>query len=634
MLRVVPGDREVRVREVQVHGRGVEQASGGGRVALNLASTDVDDLHRGDVLAAPGRGHRDQAPAGRPRARVRPRPRRPPGAARAWRAPAAPPGHGPGRRRRGAQRAALGRTARRRRDCGAPARAPGRRHVRRPVRPAPPVAGHGRSRWPDPRPVASARGLAQARDAGLAGSRRRGCRPAASLGRTRSFALWGAVRADRLPRARPTSARRLGPVLVDPDLAAALEAAATEAAAQSVTIADLRQSIVQNAPPGGDRRRWTTPCASRTRSSTTSSGAERSRRRAIASASPGRSEPLPPEVVEAMERVVAALSVAAPPPLSEVVRAAGCPPEGMRALAASDRIVRLEADLAYARPTYARLAGLALKMAAAAPLTPGRVPGRHRHEPQVRAGDPRGPRPARAPRADRGRPRPGPARTGAADGRTGPCSGVVLAGGRSTRFGRDKLAEPVGGGTLLDRAIAALAGLCSDITVVIGADAAEPAIRERPGATVRVVRDPEPDRGPVLGLATGLEAAPHPIVVVVGGDMPSLVPEVLRLLAAEVAAGASAAALEDGGRLRPLPCGVRPRSRTGGRARRARGRRGRPACASVLASLDAVVVPEAVWRELDPEAQTLRDVDRPADLAAWRRLGGPAPSRPRAARGC
>ena len=84
----------------------------------------------------------------------------------------------------------------------------------------------------------------------------------------------------------------------------------------------------------------------------------------------GRSEPLAPEIVEAMERVVAALSVAAPPPLSEVVRAAGCPPEGMRVLAASDRIVRLEADLAYARPTYARLAGLALKMAAAAPLTP------------------------------------------------------------------------------------------------------------------------------------------------------------------------------------------------------------------------------------------------------------------------
>lgn len=195
------------------------------------------------------------------------------------------------------------------------------------------------------------------------------------------------------------------------------------------------------------------------------------------------------------------------------------------------------------------------------------------------------------------------------------CSGVVLAGGRSTRFGRDKLAEPVGEGTLLDRAIAALAGLCADITIVIGADAAEPAIHERPVASLRLVRDPEPDRGPVLGLATGLEAAPNRVVVVVGGDMPSLVPEVLQLLVAEVAAGSAAAALEEGGRLRPLPAAF---DRAAGLAA-ARGVLGEghgPArLRTVLASLDAVVVPEAVWRELDPEARTLRDVDRPADLA-------------------
>ena len=155
----------------------------------------------------------------------------------------------------------------------------------------------------------------------------------------------------------------------------------------------------------------------------------------------------------------------------------------------------------------------------------------------------------------------------------GRLSGVVLAGGRSTRFGRDKLAEPVGDGTLLDRAIAALGGLCADIAVVIGADAAEPLIHTRPPATVRVVRDPEPDRGPVLGLATGLEAAPNPVVVVAGGDMPSLVPEVLRLLAAEVAAGRGGRGAR--GRWSPpaAPRGVRAGGRARGRAGRARGRR-------------------------------------------------------------
>ena len=191
-------------------------------------------------------------------------------------------------------------------------------------------------------------------------------------------------------------------------------------------------------------------------------------------------------------------------------------------------------------------------------------------------------------------------------------SGVVLAGGRSTRFGRNKLAEPVGDGTLLDRAVAALGVLCTDITVVVGTDGPEPALPGRPLATVRVVRDPEPGRGPVLGLATGLEAAPNPVVLVVGGDMPRLVPEVLQLLVGEIAAGAAAAALEEGGRLRPLPAAFERRA--GLAAARATLDAGDARLRAVLASLDAVAIAESVWRALDPDAATLSDVDRPDDL--------------------
>ncbi len=51
-LRLVPGEREVRVREVQVHGAAVDGVAGGGRTALNLAGIGVDELHRGMVLTA------------------------------------------------------------------------------------------------------------------------------------------------------------------------------------------------------------------------------------------------------------------------------------------------------------------------------------------------------------------------------------------------------------------------------------------------------------------------------------------------------------------------------------------------------------------------------------------------------
>jgi hypothetical protein len=71
-----------------------------------------------------------------------------------------------------------------------------------------------------------------------------------------------------------------------------------------------------------------------------------------------------------MDRLVAALDVLAPPSLSEAARAVGCPGDGIRALEAAGRIVRLDDDLAYAATTYAALEDRAVTLAAAAPLTP------------------------------------------------------------------------------------------------------------------------------------------------------------------------------------------------------------------------------------------------------------------------
>jgi hypothetical protein len=56
--------------------------------------------------------------------------------------------------------------------------------------------------------------------------------------------------------------------------------------------------------------------------------------------------------------------------LSEAARAVGCPGDGIRALEAAGRIVRLDDDLAYAATTYAALEDRAIALAAAAALTP------------------------------------------------------------------------------------------------------------------------------------------------------------------------------------------------------------------------------------------------------------------------
>ncbi len=53
-LMIVPGERVVRVREVQVHERRVESAEAGQRVALNLAGVERGEIRRGDCLVSAG----------------------------------------------------------------------------------------------------------------------------------------------------------------------------------------------------------------------------------------------------------------------------------------------------------------------------------------------------------------------------------------------------------------------------------------------------------------------------------------------------------------------------------------------------------------------------------------------------
>lgn len=206
-------------------------------------------------------------------------------------------------------------------------------------------------------------------------------------------------------------------------------------------------------------------------------------------------------------------------------------------------------------------------------------------------------------------------RSAPAGGRAG---AIVLAGGRSARFGRDKLAEPVDGRPLLHHAIAAVAAIDPDLDLVVVL--APDGIADLPPG-VRVARDRAAYEGPLAGLARGLAALAPDVdrAVVVGGDMPALVPAVLRRMLADLVAVPTAelVLLEDpsaGGpsHARPLPAAIRRDAATtavaallGSGERRLRALRG---------VLDARIVPAAIWRRLDPEAGSLRDVDRPTDL--------------------
>jgi molybdenum cofactor guanylyltransferase len=196
-------------------------------------------------------------------------------------------------------------------------------------------------------------------------------------------------------------------------------------------------------------------------------------------------------------------------------------------------------------------------------------------------------------------------------------TGIVLAGGASSRFGADKLAVEIDGRPLLHHAIAACASVVDEVIVVIAADGARPPLPADLGVPVRVVRDAASGLGPLAGLAAGLAAARAPLAILVGGDQPWLRAGILDLLIAELepAPGrpdVDVVALADGTSLWPFPVALRvataspaAESALAGTERRLFG---------LFGQLRVRLVPEARWRTLDPAGDSLRDVDTPADL--------------------
>lgn len=191
-----------------------------------------------------------------------------------------------------------------------------------------------------------------------------------------------------------------------------------------------------------------------------------------------------------------------------------------------------------------------------------------------------------------------------------PRSAVVLAGGASRRMGRDKASLPLGRSTLLGTVLERLAPWAGDLLVVARPGQALPALPEG----VRVVHDRAPGEGPLAGLAEGLRAARHEVVLVSACDTPLLVPAVLELLLARLGSGPAAVAVA-GGVLQPMASVLRREVLAVAERLLAEGRR-RPL--DLLAAVQAVEVPEDHLRAVDPGLQHLHNVNTPADLDAAR----------------
>jgi molybdopterin-guanine dinucleotide biosynthesis protein A len=115
---------------------------------------------------------------------------------------------------------------------------------------------------------------------------------------------------------------------------------------------------------------------------------------------------------------------------------------------------------------------------------------------------------------------------------------IVLAGGAGRRLGGvDKAGVVLGGRTLLDRALAAVAGAAH--VVVVGP--------ERAADGVVWTREDPPGGGPVAGLAAGLAAvADVDFVAVLAVDQPGVTASTVDRLRAAVGAASGAVLVDDG----------------------------------------------------------------------------------------
>lgn len=207
--------------------------------------------------------------------------------------------------------------------------------------------------------------------------------------------------------------------------------------------------------------------------------------------------------------------------------------------------------------------------------------------------------------------------------------GIVLCGGKSSRMGVPKATLPFGDEPMLLRVVRLLrevsAPAIHPIAVVAAADQALPTLP----AVCRLVRDQRPERGPLEGLAAGIEALSADVdaVYATSCDVPLLVPEFVRTLLAKLGGHGSdddfdAVVPIEGEFFHPLAAVYRVSVLDTVRALLAADRL-RPAY--IFDSVRTCRVDVSQLRAADPQLHTLMNLNRPEDYVAALRTAGLKP---------
>jgi len=187
-------------------------------------------------------------------------------------------------------------------------------------------------------------------------------------------------------------------------------------------------------------------------------------------------------------------------------------------------------------------------------------------------------------------------------------TGIILAGGGSSRLGRDKASEPVNGRPLLQWAADRLEQAAAEIVVVKAAGQRLPSIETR--KPLKVAEDILAGRGPLAGIHSGLQSASHDLSIAAGCDMPLLCVPLLRQLC-HLADGYDVVMPTRGGQPQPLHAVYR---RSCVEAIEEDLRAGRLKVISFLGAVRVRYVGEDEWARYDGEGLSFFNVNTEDDL--------------------
>ncbi len=194
--------------------------------------------------------------------------------------------------------------------------------------------------------------------------------------------------------------------------------------------------------------------------------------------------------------------------------------------------------------------------------------------------------------------------------------GIVLCGGRSSRMGRPKLTLQFGNEPMLARVVRILRTTVNPVVVVAAPGQEVP----RLPSDVRILRDEHEHLGPLAGMSVGLQALAGEVeaAFVTSCDVPLLMPEFIAEMIRRLS-GHELAVPKEGDFHHPLAAVYRT-SLAERASQLVATQRLRPLF--LIQASDSVEVSVDELRAVDPELQSLRNLNRPEDYEAALRLAG------------